>query len=82
MNNIFYNKPIFANQNNSDFIFKNGRIDVDGIFEIDGKKYQFLKEIGDPTKPCDYSYYCKYMDKKILNNRYNSYSNSTHSFSS
>jgi len=82
VNNIFYNKQIFKieNKNIDDFIFKDLNIENDGIYTINNKKYQFLKEVGDTNKPCDYSYYCKYNNIVILKNRYDNYCNITHSF--
>jgi mannosyltransferase OCH1-like enzyme len=80
VNKIFYNKQIFINENGDDSIFKDLNIENDGVYTINNKKYQFLKEVGDTNKPCDYSYYCKYNNKIILKNRYDNYCNSTHLF--
>ena len=61
MNNVFLD--VFKKYLNEDGIY----------YDDDNNKYQMLKEIF-PSKS-DREHYCKYKDKKILNNRYEEYNN-------
>lgn len=58
----------------------NEYINIDGIYtDTNGFKYQFLKEMGSLTTPLS-KIYCKYKNKKILNNRHSNYDANNHSF--
>ena len=89
IDNIFFNRQIFDNKScnmsaniitNSEEICSNILVDNEGIYIINNKKYQFLKECGNSNIECGYDHYCIYKDKKILNNRYKNYCNESHSF--
>ncbi len=48
------------------------------IIDENGNKFQFIKEIG--AFPNMKSFYCVYNNKRILNNRYDSYNSNKHTF--
>ena len=89
IDNIFFNRQIFDNKTlnnivnnitNSEEIYKNFLINDEGIFFINNKKYQFLKEYGNNNIEFGYDHHCVYKGKRILNNRCLNYCNKNHCF--
>jgi hypothetical protein len=89
IDNIFFNRQIFDTEKlntyanlitNSKEICKDVIINDEGIFNIKGKKHQFLKECGNKDIEFSYDHFCIYKGKRVFNNRYLNYCNENHCF--